>query len=112
MIPAPIQILNARESIYLSHQVDLVLNGDERHYWITLIKKHLGSHLRRTHSFFGGMSQQMYHVDLHAERKAVTHVKKNVQVILLVPHTNIVMETPTIVTRNVALTKHTASVKK
>ena len=55
----------------------------------------------------------MYHIDLHVERKAVTHAEKNVQVILLVPHTNIVMETPpTIVTRNVVLTKHTASVKK
>ena len=71
------------------------------------------SHMRHTHSFFGGMSQQMYRVDLHIERKAVTHAEKNVQVILLMSHTNIVMETsPTIVTRNVDLTKYTASVKK
>ena len=33
----------------------------------------------------------MYHIDLHVERKAVTHAENNVQVILLVPHTNIVM---------------------
>ena len=110
MIPAQIQILNACESIYLSHQVNLVLNDD---YWITLVKKHQRSHVRHTHSFFGGISQQMYHVDLHAKRKAVTHAKKNVQVILLVSHTNIMMETPlAIVTRNMVLAKHTALVKK